>query len=389
MINLRWIDLSNNNLEDLPKDFFLKNVHIQKIVLASNALRDLQMDLSSLRNLTHFDASHNLLTQMSKQTRDELDAIVRSRHNGSLSVNLNGNPFVCTCDSLSFMEWAWSKRLRKPTTIVLVDLNQYSCNWNGENRKWRDANLDDMSKALRVKCNLKVIITAACVTVAVIPLTILLIVFIRNHKWDIKFWFLNLVMNRKKYYLERYSRRPVVYDAFVAYHETDLPWIRHQLLTNVNDDEEGENQLQLCLHHRDFMPGIPIEENIIQSIKLSRKTILVISTEFMKSSWCHFEVQMARAESFDSGCDIIIPILLEQESEIMACPEMNDTLKNILRKRTYLEWSDNEGKRRVMWRRLVQAIKQTPDEEKLCDCGRAWLREMDQQDETSPLLDRA
>ena len=87
--------------------------------------------------------------------------------------------------------------------------------------------------------------------------------------------------------------------------------------------------------------------------------------------------------------DCLTSLNLEQESEIMACPEMNDTLKNILRKRTYLEWSDNEGKRRVMWRRLVQAIKQTPDEEKLCDCGRAWLRDIDQQDETSPLLERA
>ena len=64
------------------------------------------------------------------------------------------------------------------------------------------------------------------------------------------------------------------------------------------------------------MPGNVIEENIIESINQSFKTILVLTTNFVKSEWCEFELQMARMRCFDEGRDIIIVIMLEPVSAL-------------------------------------------------------------------------
>ena len=51
---------------------------------------------------------------------------------------------------------------------------------------------------------------------------------------------------------------------------------------------------------------------------------------------------------------------------------MTDTLRNILRKNTYIVWP-NEGDTR-MWSRLRAAIRRVPSQDILCECGRALGR---------------
>ena len=89
--------------------------------------------------------------------------------------------------------------------------------------------------------------------------------------------------------------RRTKYDAFVAYSEEDLQWVTQQLIPQVEQGGEPNEKLCLCVHHRDFLPGIPIEENILQSIKESNKTILILSENFVKRPWCEFETRVARA----------------------------------------------------------------------------------------------
>jgi toll-like receptor 13 len=49
----------------------------------------------------------------------------------------------------------------------------------------------------------------------------------------------------------------------------------------------------LCIQYRDFEVGKLIVDNIVESMKESRKVILVMSNAFATSEWCHFEVLLA------------------------------------------------------------------------------------------------
>ncbi|NLW36880.1 MAG: toll/interleukin-1 receptor domain-containing protein [Syntrophorhabdus aromaticivorans] len=74
------------------------------------------------------------------------------------------------------------------------------------------------------------------------------------------------------------------YDAFVSYSSKDRPWVKDILLRRLED-----NALRVCIDYRDFIPGLPSVENIQQAIRASRKILLVITPDYLKSSWTGFE----------------------------------------------------------------------------------------------------
>ena len=140
------------------------------------------------------------------------------------------------------------------------------------------------------------------------------------------------------------------YDAFVAYHKYDIWFVRGHMIEQL---EETDSPLKLCVHERDFMPGCAIEENIIDAIESSRKTILVLTKSFLLSYWCDFEYHMARIRCTESGDDAIVTIILEE----LPGRHISKPLLNWLKRRTYLEWPENSVEIPHFWDKLKEAIE--------------------------------
>ena len=122
------------------------------------------------------------------------------------------------------------------------------------------------------------------------------------------------------------------------------------------------------MHQRDWLAGISIEENIVESIQNSRKTILVLSRRFATSGWCDFETQMAKLRSFEEGQDIIVVIMLEH----IPAAELTGTLRIIVRTLNYLEWPVDEDQQRLFWEKLRRALRKGPPLLPQCQCGRKY-----------------
>jgi toll-like receptor 13 len=86
-----------------------------------------------------------------------------------------------------------------------------------------------------------------------------------------------------------------VYDAFVGYESVDSAWVRRRLLP-VLEEEIG---LKLCIHERDFQPGVFINDNIVTNMDKSRKVILVLTNAFARSGWCMFELKIAHSNQIE------------------------------------------------------------------------------------------
>ncbi len=82
---------------------------------------------------------------------------------------------------------------------------------------------------------------------------------------------------------------------YISYNVHDELWVMRELLPQL----EGEQGWKLCLHHRDFEPGKPIMDNIVDGIYSSRKTICVISCHYLESEWCSRDIQVASFRLFD------------------------------------------------------------------------------------------
>lgn len=74
-----------------------------------------------------------------------------------------------------------------------------------------------------------------------------------------------------------------------------------------------------CIDDRDFTPGVPILDNIVDAIHSSYKVILVLTNNFVSSQWCQYEADQAIIRSLglnddqDQDCNnrCVIPVLLE------------------------------------------------------------------------------
>lgn len=84
-----------------------------------------------------------------------------------------------------------------------------------------------------------------------------------------------------------------------------------RLLQRILQELEEKRRYKLCLNQRDFPPGKPISDSIVECIGTSKKIILVLSKNFVSSPWCQYEVQVALAELHQRRNKLLMPILIE------------------------------------------------------------------------------
>lgn len=97
-----------------------------------------------------------------------------------------------------------------------------------------------------------------------------------------------------------------------------------------------------------------IANNIVKAIESSRRTIMVLSPEYVKSEWCRMEYQKAQHEMLKLKHKII-PIVLEDLSEVK---NVDKNLKSILNSVTYLEWPGPENTKKLerFWKKLELSL---------------------------------
>lgn len=85
------------------------------------------------------------------------------------------------------------------------------------------------------------------------------------------------------------------------------------LFFDVVDNIEIEKGRKLCIHHRDFVIGCDIADNITNSIHQSRKVVCLISRAFIKYKWCIYELNISHVESLWSrgGDNIVIIVQID------------------------------------------------------------------------------
>ncbi|KAK7823433.1 hypothetical protein U0070_013782 [Myodes glareolus] len=374
--NLRYLDISYTNTKIDFNGIFYGLTSLNILKMAGNSFKDntLSNVFTNMTNLTFLDVSKCQLQHLSWGVFDTLHGLLllNMSHNNLLLLdpfhykqlhslktldcsfnhietskgmlqhfpkslaflNLTNNSFACTCEHQNFLQWI------KDQSPFLVNAEQMTCATPAE---MKGSLVLDFRNAT---CHMhKTIITVSVISVLVVS-TIAFLVY--------KFYFhLMLLAGCKKH-----SSAESIYDAFVIYSSHDEDWVRNELVKNL---EEGVPPFQLCLHYRDFIPGVAIAANIIQEgFHKSRKVIVVVSRHFIQSRWCIFEYEIAQTWQFLSSHSGIIFIVLEKVEKSLLKQQVE--LYRLLSRNTYLEWEDNALGRHIFWRRLKKALLD----------GRAW-----------------
>jgi hypothetical protein len=133
------------------------------------------------------------------------------------------------------------------------------------------------------------------------------------------------------------------YDAFISYSHRDSPWVRNVVLPHL----EGEG-LRVCIDYRDFELGAPSLVNMENAVDRSRKTLLVLTPNWVASEWTEFEALLIQTRDPAGRGRRILPLMVQP------CE-----LPSRLQVFTYLDLTD-PAQFDFQMRRLVAAIRSAP-----------------------------
>jgi len=116
------------------------------------------------------------------------------------------------------------------------------------------------------------------------------------------------------------------YHAFIIYNHADTFWVTKKLLPLL----EEKHHLKCCIHYRDFAPGRPFQDSMAESVYKSYKIIAVFSSNFLKSNYCSYELNIAKYRLLNRGDNSLIMIRIDEAD--------SKNLPRELRKRNFIDY---------------------------------------------------
>ncbi|RXM94788.1 Toll-like receptor 13 [Acipenser ruthenus] len=361
--SLKELHAGNLNLDFIHPSTFNHTPHMSFLDISKNALSSVDpKTFQTMPDLTEFILSQARLPSFDFLAQANLSKLkfLRARGNEVSVVNktlilslpklkyldLQQNPFMYGCENAWFLNWS-----RQDPYTQVIYLNKYSCGYpdNLRGMKLEDLRIDS--------CTVDLDFIFFVSTSTLVTLTMVCSFIYHFLRWQVVYayhLFQAFLYDRKQKPSRRYE-----FDAFVSYNTHDEPWVLRELLPNL---EQGHGW-KLCLHHRDFQPGKPIIDNIVDNIYKSRKTLCIISRHYLESEWCSREIQVASFRLFDEQKDVLVLVFLEDIPNCQLSPYHR--MRKLVKKKTYLNWPKCEEETRLFWHKLNTALetREEPNEE--------------------------
>lgn len=340
LTNLTILDISFNKIAKLPNDIYkYLPSNLTTLSISHNFLTDfkweelrclpriqiLDLSFNYLTNvtdvaptLTFLDLTHNRIFHLNdgflkgaKRLRAlSLKANQLTTINASTfqprpekqfqTLYLEQNPFQCTCDLLDFILWIETSDVKIPRLATDVTCKTPA------NQKGHILIRFDITQCVNNSKAFLVYILSSSLVISFMLVTTVAHLFY----WDVSY-VIHYMKARIKGYRSLNSP-DILYDAFVTYDTRDphvSEWVMKNLLAKL--EEEGEKYFPLCLEERDWTPGVPLIDNLTQSIRYSRKTLFVLTQDYVKTGIFKMAMYLAHQRLLDENVDVILLLMLE------------------------------------------------------------------------------
>ncbi|MDY6874679.1 MAG: TIR domain-containing protein [Chloroflexota bacterium] len=97
-----------------------------------------------------------------------------------------------------------------------------------------------------------------------------------------------------------------LYDVFISYSQADREWVNEWLLPRL--EQAG---LRAAVDYRDFTIGMPRIENIERAVESSRRTVVILTPDWLASEWNGFEALLLRTTDPAARQRKLLPVLLK------------------------------------------------------------------------------
>lgn len=365
--NLKVLYANNSNIAAIYNHTFSGLKRLSVLHLEHNHIRMLLgFELSSLENLREVYLQDNKIHFIGNRTFIGLQQLEVLRLDGNrltkfavwqfsfnpylVEIGLGNNQWSCDCKYLQdFKSWFddnYAKVVAANNVVCVInnrtnavgppikDLNGTYCAAYISGSIVGRYVINDYIPFLFITC---------CAFVA----SIVLVCGLFFYRRELRVWIYSrcgLRMCYKATAFEEEQDRDRLFDAYVSYSVKDDAFVTQMLAPGL---ESGDPTFRLCLHYRDFNVSAYVADTIVEAVESSKRTIVVLSKNFLNSEWCRFEFKSALHEVLKDRRRRMIIILLGDISQ----RDLDPDLRLYLKTSTCIEWGD-----RLFWQKLRFAM---------------------------------
>ncbi|CAK1555171.1 unnamed protein product [Leptosia nina] len=367
--NLKILYANNSNIDALYNNTFSGLKRLTVLHLEKNNIKELLgFELSPLENLRELHLQDNKIHYIDNRTFVELMHLEVLRLEGNniysfavwqftlnpylVEISLSRNPWSCDCLYMhKFRNW-FRNNLGK-----VEDANRITCIFdnitNAVGPHMSDFNstictshVGGVSSIIEnqvINDYLPLLLISLCVFV----ISSVLICGVFYWRRELRVWIYyhcGFRMCYKSTAFDDEADKDRLFDAYISYSVKDEAFVAQMLAPGL---ESADPSFRLCLHYRDFNASAYVADTIIEAVESSKRTIIVLSKNFINNEWCRFEFKTALHEVLKERRRRLIIILLGDLPNRDIDPE----LRLCLKANTCIEWGD-----RQFWQKLRFAM---------------------------------
>ncbi|XP_018015030.1 toll-like receptor Tollo [Hyalella azteca] len=355
--NLQVLFLNNSSINTVYNRTFNGLKQLQILYINDNNLKSLKgYEFENLVLMRELYLHNNQLMSIHNTTFSTLIALKMLRIDGNLlsvfsfnqlspsliSIRIGRNPWTCECSFLDQLKYFLFEN-EEPGKIS-VDSEEVYCIENGTSLE----SGEQITAYNSSECGTKYIekttlvrdrdpsdsqILVPVATLSGVALFLLIFFFVFCNRNRIRVYMHAKHGVRLFYKNDRSEDSSKVFDAFVSYSSKDEVFVTQILAPEL---ERGSPSYKLCLHYRDFPVGAYVTDSILSAVESSKRTVLILSDNFIKSEWMRYEFRSAHHEVLRDRCRRLIVILLGEVS----MGDLDPDLRLYLKTNTWLRWGD-------------------------------------------------
>ena len=282
--------ISYNGITFIPVDTFRSATKLSVLDLSHNRISEITFTTKYLVSLTKIYLNNNKISYLDAGSMNRLGNLIfkspenGTEHKSNESLELYGNPFECSCNSVEFIKW-----------LLLMHNQLLTCTLKSKTVTI-DSNALSESEYL---CKETLVIVAYCLSagIVVIVCSLVLCLIIRKR--------------RKQRYLAKVNRGVEAYakkgndkldihpPVFLSFCSEDYEIVFENIFPQLNEGLQkvlGTDLRCVATGAYEFRPGFPVAEEIIRSIETCEVVIFFITKSFCKNKWCGYETIVANAD---------------------------------------------------------------------------------------------
>lgn len=331
--------LDNNNIRRLKIDFkYWEN--ITELSLGNNYLSSLR-DWRIPSNLRILNVSHNKLYDLPPSLMDLIGETT------DFELYLANNSWMCDCRSAKFKRW-YTENKKK-----IKDLNRTYCLWKTGSKSIfieqliKEVSVDLFCTGEPMLSNSQIVVIYSSVISVFILLLCSAIFCYRFGNLILAFLYSrNLYCNC---FHDHSKEEEKPYDAFICYNSAD-----REVMMDIL--EHLEPTYRLCVHERDWIPGYPICHQIVKSVQDSRKTVILLSKDFLDSLWFQVEFRTAYNQMMEDKKHRLVLVIIGKLDNVN---NLEKDLRHLLSTKTYLQWGE-----KWFWEKFRYTLRHRHDNKK-------------------------